>query len=99
MFSLTLHLTLITHSTLQKAKRMRTGFAAFQEQYGAENTIGVEDIVLTDYQSSEYSCNEGGDASDGEWNAAKDAARAAEDGLEVWRLRWRSQKVRTLPFA
>jgi hypothetical protein len=69
---------------------MRTAFERFQSLYGEEHTVGVSSLVLTDYMSSEYSCADGGGASEGEWKGAQSRAGLGEGSLEVRQEMWRS---------
>ncbi|PIL25673.1 hypothetical protein GSI_11423 [Ganoderma sinense ZZ0214-1] len=90
-----LEVTSKKHARLQrkkrKAARMRKALEAFKAAHGLENTVGVEMLCHTDWQSSEHS--DIGEATEGEWTEHRDRAHAGAQGVEVRRLVWRSEKL------
>ena len=72
---------------------MRAACGRFKSLYGEDKTVGVDSLVLTDYMSSEYSCEDGGVVSEGEWKRAQSRAGLGDGSLEVRREVWRSAWV------
>jgi hypothetical protein len=72
---------------------LRSAIGCFREQYGEDKTVGVESVVLTDYQSSEYSCEEGGVLTEDQWIAARNGAGFVVNALEIRGKSWRSLRV------
>ena len=73
---------------------MRTAIPAFQKQYGEGQTVGVEALIQTDWQSSEHS--DFGAAPPEEWTKCRDSAFAGASAVELRRLAWRSMLVSDL---
>ena len=54
----------------------------FRSEYGISNTVGLEQIVLTDYMSSEHSDN--GEVDENEYIVLHRQSGGGENGLEIW---------------
>ncbi|KAI1783782.1 hypothetical protein LXA43DRAFT_902877 [Ganoderma leucocontextum] len=68
----------------QKVARMRKALEAFNATHGPENTIGVEMLCHTDWQSSEHS--DIGDATEAEWTEHRDRGLAGAQDIELNRI-------------
>ncbi|KAI0070080.1 hypothetical protein K474DRAFT_284691 [Panus rudis PR-1116 ss-1] len=75
----------------RKADNLRKAVPLFRAKYGEENTVGLEQIIHTDYQSSEHS--DCGAADPAEFDAYRTAHGGGTDGLEIRREQWRSYKL------
>lgn len=70
----------------------RGGIPGFAAEYGAEAAAGLEDAIVTDWQSSEHS--DCGEASQSEWEAERAKhARCGKNALEIRKEEWRSPQV------
>jgi hypothetical protein len=79
----------------QKCDERRKAMAHFRAIYGEENTVGLESIILTDYQSSEHS--DIGAVPEAEYRAHRRSQGAGDHGLERRREEWRSLMVSLMP--
>jgi|HubBroStandDraft_1064217.scaffolds.fasta_scaffold288651_2 hypothetical protein len=75
----------------QKRNERQQAIEAFQKKYGAENTVGLEQIILTDYMSSEHS--DDGLVDQGEYAQHCRAMGGGDNGLEIRREKWQSARV------
>ncbi|KAJ3500581.1 hypothetical protein NLJ89_g9731 [Agrocybe chaxingu] len=101
----TAHSKVVSRNTRQKlrgrktqvAKKMRRQIPAFRAAYGEEETVGVDELVLTDWISSEYSDNEGGAATQEDFDTHRNAAIGiGNEGWEVRRMAWKSKALRRI---
>jgi len=76
---------------MQKADERRKAIPKFRAQYGEENTVGLESLIHTDYQSSEHSDN--GAVDEDEYKEHRRHQGAGDYGLERRREEWRSSLV------
>jgi hypothetical protein len=80
-----------THSFKQKCDERRKAIPHFQAIYGEDETVGLESILLTDYQSSEHS--DIGAVPEVEYKNHRRRQGAGDHGLERRREEWRSPLV------
>lgn len=82
----------MTYIHQQKTDLRRQGLVGFRKVYGEEDTAGAEAYICSDYMSSEH--DDIGDATQEEWDAAKEAAGCAgRNAWEVRAVKWRAQQV------
>ena len=65
---------------MQKADERCKAIPQFRAQYGEENTVGLESLIHTDYQSSEHSDN--GIVEEEEYKEHRRRQGAGDYGLE-----------------
>ena len=63
----------------------------FRAEYGEEHTVGLEQVVLTDYMSSEHS--DAGVIDPNEFAQHRRRNGGGDNGWEIRRERWRSEQV------
>lgn len=70
------------------------GLPGFIAEYGAENAVGLKELVVAEWMSSEHS--DCGNADQSDWDKIRDATKGCgRNALEVRKLEWRSRKVST----
>jgi hypothetical protein len=79
-------------SLLQKANHLRRQIPAFRAVYGDEKTVGLEEVILTDYMSSEHS--DPGVVPVEEYRKYQRQNGGGSTGLEIRKEEWRSTWVR-----
>jgi hypothetical protein len=70
---------------------LRKHIPAFREAHGQENTVGLEEIVLTNYMSSEHS--DPGNVDAETFNRYRYKNGGGSSGLEIRKVAWRSRMV------
>ncbi len=60
-------------------------------KYGEDVTVGLEELVQTDWQSSE--CSDSGEVAEQEWLEFRKSHGGDPNGLEIRRKVWRSTQV------
>jgi hypothetical protein len=92
------HVSHLSHSSnnapthlMQKCTECRQQINAFQNEYGESTMVGLEQIVLTDYMSSEHSDN--GEINEYEYARHHRQSGGGENGLEIRREMWCSEQV------
>ncbi|KAF8056522.1 hypothetical protein FPV67DRAFT_1677910 [Lyophyllum atratum] len=78
-----------------KSNKMREQIEVFQATYGEAETEGLENIILTDWMSSEHS-NDESDETTNEFKAHKKKHVGSNPGLEVRELKWRSLALKKI---
>ncbi|KAI0070304.1 hypothetical protein K474DRAFT_1713445 [Panus rudis PR-1116 ss-1] len=81
----------------RKADVRRRAIPKFRAKYGDENTVGIEQLIETDYQSSDAS--DCGNATEESFNEHRKANGGGTQGLETRRLEWRSDWFNRLLYA
>ncbi|KAF8057436.1 hypothetical protein FPV67DRAFT_1677230 [Lyophyllum atratum] len=74
-----------------KADILRQQVPTFRAIYGEEDTVGVDELVVTDYMSSEHS--DPGNVSLADWQKHRKKFIQSNNGFEVRKLRWRSAQL------
>jgi hypothetical protein len=81
----------LTEFALQKANDLRRQIPAFRDAYGDEQTVGLEQVILTDYMSSEHS--DPGVVPVEEYKKYQCQHGGGSTGLEIRKEEWRSTWV------
>ena len=79
-----------TDTYAQRCDQFRQAVTEFKSRYGDEKTVGVEEVLQSDYMSSEHS--DIGEVPEAEWNAHRDA-QGHGLSLEIRTKEWRSEPV------
>lgn len=83
-----------TNPLVQKAELRREGIEAFVAEYGEEHCVGLEDLMVTDWMSSEHS--DSGEVDKAEWEAIRRMNKeCGRHALEIRKREFRSHKVRS----
>ena len=75
----------------QKCNERRQQVGPFREKYGGTTTVGLEQIILTDYMSSEHS--DPGKIDKDRYAAHRRRSGGGDNGLEIRRDLWHSSRV------
>ncbi|KAI0629223.1 hypothetical protein C8Q77DRAFT_1157998 [Trametes polyzona] len=81
----------------RKAQRLRNGIIAFRRVFGKAATEGVNELILSDDQSSEASSD--GHAPPSKREQMRDAVSAGSTALEVRYMRWRCRQLTLISLA
>ncbi|KAI0363299.1 hypothetical protein BV20DRAFT_1058163 [Pilatotrama ljubarskyi] len=78
----------------RRADGLRQGIPVFRQIFGKENTVGVEEVVQSPWQSDEAESD--GEADHAEWEQCRKAFGASTNAYEVRGHAWKGRKLSTL---
>ncbi|KAI0069571.1 hypothetical protein K474DRAFT_1751280 [Panus rudis PR-1116 ss-1] len=81
----------------RKADALRKAVPLFRAKYGEDETVGLEQLIHADYQSSEHS--EGGESNVDEFQKYRKEHGGSDDGLEICREQWRSPQLNRVYYS